>query len=34
MMVALIVELFHDFWAEFKLFGHTQILPNLFLLVS
>jgi hypothetical protein len=34
MIVALIVDLFHDFWAEVKLFGHAQILPNLLRLVA
>jgi hypothetical protein len=34
MIVALVVDLFYDFWAEVKLFGHALILPNLFLLVS
>jgi hypothetical protein len=30
----LIVDLFHDFWAEFKLFGHALMLPNLWVRVS
>jgi hypothetical protein len=34
MIVALIVDLFHIFWAEVKLFGHAHILPNLLSLVS
>jgi hypothetical protein len=34
MIVALIVDLFYNFWTEFELFRHTQILPNLLLLVS
>jgi hypothetical protein len=29
MIVALLVDLFHIFWAEVKLFGHAHILPNL-----